>query len=316
MSLAPLPLPPIFSMLLMLVLVCVGCASGAARPDAPVAAQTLPDGIYDLRSGERIEQPELLAALEGAAFVVVGETHNDPWHHEVQAIIYDHLGSRDRVVALGLEMFQRPFQAPLDDYVAGRIDEATMLDRTEYATRWGFDTAFYSGMWRLAQARKHPIIALNAPKVWTRTTSKVGVENLPAEIKQALPTLDLTNVAHKDWMREVFKGHGMNMEPAKFDRFYQAQVIWDETMADSAASFAANNPGVAQVVVLAGSGHVLSRYGIPSRIQRRAPQATILTVIPETLSDPLTTARLDAWKTSNHADFVWVKTTQMPAGHP
>lgn len=315
MSCAPLALSPAFCMLAMLALCCVGCASASVKQE-PAADGALPDGIYDLRSGTRLDESALLKQLEGARYVVIGETHNDPWHHEVQAAIYKHLGDQGGVVALGLEMFQRPFQGPLDAYVAGTIDEPTMLERTEYATRWGFDTAFYNVMWRLARARKHPIIALNAPKVWTRTTSRQGVENLPPEIRQALPELDLSNAAHKEWMREVFKGHGMNMEPEKFDRFYQAQVIWDETMADSAAAFAKANPQVRQVVVLAGSGHVLNRYGIPSRIQRRDPEAKVLTVIPETLSAPLTQARLQGWQKSGYADFVWVKTTQMPAGHP
>jgi hypothetical protein len=40
-------------------------------------------------------------------------------------------------LAIGLDMFQRPFQSSSSALVAGEPDEAGPLARTEYATRWG-----------------------------------------------------------------------------------------------------------------------------------------------------------------------------------
>src|SRR4028118_1600443 len=53
-----------------------------------------------------------------------------------------------------------------------------------------------------------------------------------------------------------------------FERFFTAQVLWDETMADKIAQFLKANPNY-QVVVLAGTGHIIYGYGIPSRVARR-----------------------------------------------
>jgi uncharacterized iron-regulated protein len=53
-----------------------------------------------------------------------------------------------------------------------------------------------------------------------------------------------------------------------FERFLQAQVLWDETMAEKIAQFVKANPDY-QVVVLAGKGHIVYGYGIPSRVERR-----------------------------------------------
>ncbi|MFM7788781.1 MAG: ChaN family lipoprotein, partial [Microcystis panniformis] len=53
-----------------------------------------------------------------------------------------------------------------------------------------------------------------------------------------------------------------------FDRFFLAQVLWDETMADAIAKFWQAHPEY-QIIVLAGKGHIAYGYGIPSRVQRR-----------------------------------------------
>ncbi|NEO00703.1 MAG: ChaN family lipoprotein, partial [Moorea sp. SIO3I7] len=53
-----------------------------------------------------------------------------------------------------------------------------------------------------------------------------------------------------------------------FDNFFTAQVLWDETMAEKIALFAQANPDY-QVVVIAGQGHIIYGYGIPSRVARR-----------------------------------------------
>jgi len=44
--------------------------------------------------------------------------------------------------------------------------------------------------------------------------------------------------------------------------------LWDETMAEKIAEFVKANPDY-QVVVLAGKGHIIYGYGIPSRVERR-----------------------------------------------
>jgi uncharacterized iron-regulated protein len=61
------------------------------------------------------------------------------------------------------------------------------------------------------------------------------------------------------------------------DRIYTVQVIWDETMADTAAKWLAANPD-ARVVIIAGNGHChdtaivgrLKRRGITDAVSVRA----------------------------------------------
>lgn len=308
------------------ILLLVGCAAPAARPDevpdhasdTPAAAQPLEPGIYEVATGERLDPDALAMRLEDARFVVIGESHDDAFHHAVQLRVYELLQERhERPVALGMEMFHRPFQEHLDAFVAGDIDEARMLERTEYATRWGFDAAFYRPLWTLARQTHSPIVALNAPRELSRKVGRVGLDGLDdAERAQIPDDIDLGNEAHRAYLYEVFAHHGMGDDPERAERFYQAQVLWDETMADTAVTFMREHDAdVAAIVILAGRGHVERGWGIPSRIARRlGPDAahTVVTIIPVTLDEngapragaPYTS--LTHMRDEAVADFVWV----------
>ena len=68
-------------------------------------------------------------------------------------------------------------------------------------------------------------------------------------------------------IRQVTGGVRIPSAGATFDNFYQSQILWDETMAHSAADFLKEKPGY-QLVVLAGEEHIMYDSGIPQRLKR------------------------------------------------
>ena len=290
---------------------CAGAPSGAS-------SQGVEPGVYRLSDGQRIQPEELYGALSGARWVVVGESHDDAWHHQAQGLIYEGVAARRAgPVALGMEMFQRPFQGPLDAYVAGSIDEAAMLEQTEYAERWGFDVEMYAPLWRGAAARGARVVALNAPRELSRAVAQKGLDGLSdAERAQVPAEMDLSSREHRAWMKGIFGQHGHGMDEATFERFYSAQVLWDETMAQTAWESMQGRGAGEAMVVLAGSGHVMNGWGIPSRLRRRAGEdaqvATVVLVTPGRgmaggdgeVVDEGTLAR---WRAEGYADYVWIK---------
>ena len=58
--------------------------------------------------------------------------------------------------------------------------------------------------------------------------------------------------------------------PSGFERFLEVQMLWDETMAQTAADYLAANPGKT-LVILAGTAHVGYVDAIPRRLWRRYP---------------------------------------------
>jgi uncharacterized iron-regulated protein len=171
-------------------------------------------------------------------------------------------------MAIGMEMFQRPFQNTLDDFIEGRLSEMDFLKQSEYFKRWGFDYSLYKPILDFAREEKIPVIALNLPKELTAKVSHSGIDSLSDEEKKEIPEeLDFSDDEYRERLKEIFSMH-KDADKKDFNNFYQSQILWDETMALSVDEFLNNNPDKT-IIVLAGQGHLRYGSGIPKRTFRR-----------------------------------------------
>ncbi len=269
----------------------------------------------------------------------LGENHRNPHDHWAQLHMVDQLTARNRkagvATALGMEMFQRPFQGVLDDFAARRIDEAALLSRSGWKDRWGFDWSLYRPMVVMARDRGATLVALNAPRELTKKVSRRGVDRLEPGDRRALPELVLDDADHRAWWDSMMEamggahGHstaqdgdesqdgddeadepGSESEPghagksagdgkpdkkkhapsaeekeadedadarAAGERIYAAQVLWDESMAESASAWLKAGKDARarrQIIILAGNGHC-HESAIVRRIERRGVSAAV-----------------------------------------
>jgi len=219
----------------------------------------------------------VIEGLSWKKIVYVGEYHDRFAHHNVQLQIIRGLHRKDPKLAVGMEMFQRPFQKTLDEYVSGSIDEREFLVRAEYFKRWNFDYNLYKPLLDFARAEKIPVVALNLRKEITDKVSKTGMDSLSEEERKDVPAqMDFSDTEYRDRLLQVFSQHRGSAD-RNFDFFYQAQLLWDEGMARSIDDYLRKNPDQ-RMVVLAGQGHLLYGSGIPKRTFRRnhADYATVL----------------------------------------
>jgi uncharacterized iron-regulated protein len=223
--------------------------------------------------------PELAEDLRDADIVYFGESHDDRDQHALEHLVFSEMERHDGPLLLGLEMFQTPFQDALDAYVRGDIDEREMLRRTEYFDRWRYDYTFYAPLWRLCRARGHRVVALNAPAAVSRKVGRTGVASLDAEERSAIAAdVQLGVPAYEERVRAIMNGVHPMPEP-QLTYMVEAQTVWDETMAESAArALTEAGPG-ARMFVVAGRFHVQGRNGIPDRVARRVPGLRSLIVI-------------------------------------
>ena len=279
-------------------------ATTTPKPEPVVALDgaALPYQVLE-RKGTQIDDAAFLTRISHARAVCVGEEHPNPHHHWVQLHVVRELAKRrgkDKF-AVGLEMIQRPFQGPLDDYAAKRIDSDALRSRTGWAERWGYDFSFYGPTLDAAIASGGSLLALNAPKELVKKIVRHGLESLTADEKAQVPELKLDDAAHRAWFDALMDGmggsgahtsnkqageapdnpHGKTEDetPAmpSAERIYTAQVLWDETMADGGATWLKAN-ATGHLVILAGNGHChdsaiiarLKRRGIDDALSIRA----------------------------------------------
>ena len=216
---------------------------------------------------------EILQQLVKAKVVYLGETHDSAEDHQAQLKIVREMQRQNRKIAIAMEMFQRPFQSAIDNYLAGKLTQEQLVEQTEYDRRWRFPWESYAPILRFAKENQLPVLALNTPSEVTRKVASQGLESLTAEEKKHIAPISeirTDNAEYRQLLLEVYQQHqkaGQGYSTA-FEIFLQAQVLWDETMAEKIAEFVKANPDY-QVVVLAGKGHIIYGYGIPSRVERR-----------------------------------------------
>lgn len=211
---------------------------------------------------------EIVKKVSRKKIIYVGEYHDQYSHHYVQLEVIKRLYTENPKIAVGMEMFQRPFQKTLDEYISGAISEREFLKNSEYFKRWGFDYNLYKPILDFCRERHIPVVALNVGREITEKVSKSGLDSLTEDEKKEIPAkLDLSDEEYRQRLKEVFESHS-GSDDKSFDYFYQAQIVWDETMAFSIDEFMKKNPDY-RMVVIAGGGHVAHGSGIPKRAYRR-----------------------------------------------
>ncbi len=242
--------------------------------------------ILDLKAIQPLDS--LSNQLGKYRVIFVGESHTDYGHHLNQlAVIKKTHQKWGGDLSIGLEMIQQPFQSALDDYIAGRINERQMLRKVEWYKRWKYDFRLYRPIFDYAKANKIPLIALNIPHEVTKRVSKSSIKGLSQKDRALLPKiLDRSNKNYAARLKSVYSmhSHGVKNNSKDFENFYDAQLAWDEGMAFSASKYLKKHPKQ-KMVVIAGSGHLINREGIPSRLDRQLGKNSMVILNRSNISD-------------------------------
>ncbi len=231
--------------------------------------------VIDLSS--LITLDRLIEQISDRQVLFVGESHDRYEHHLNQLAVIEHQHARHPVLAIGLEFFQQPFQPVLDDYIAGKIDEAEFIRRTEYFDRWRYDYRLYRPIFRYAREHGIPLIALNVEKEITDQVREGGMESLDEAQQARIPQqIDRDDEKYRKRLEAIFKHHPQT-ESSDFERFLDIQLLWDEGMAERAAGWLREHPD-GHMVILAGVGHLVYGTGIPNRLKRRVPVSSAIVI--------------------------------------
>jgi len=254
--------------------------------------------ILRCESGAPATRAELREALLAARVIYVGESHDQAAHHAVQREVIATLLEADPSLAIGLEMVQRPYQAPLDGYVAGELDEAALLAGIEWSERWRLDFALYRPIFELARQHRARLVALNARRELTRAIARGGEESLDPTLRAELPAdMVRDDAEHRAFVLSLFGEHHADMDPAMLERMLLAQLVWDETMGLTVAETMQTEGAPHRMVVLAGRAHVERGLGIPRRAERRGAGPRVI-VLPASAEERT--------ELRGACDFAWI----------
>jgi uncharacterized iron-regulated protein len=272
---------------LLVAVALLSCTT--TRPAIEVGAWQAPLGrahpltgrIWDARAGRFVMPAAVVTGLTAARYVLLGERHDNPDHHRVQAALVRALLAAGRRPALAFEMFTADDAAAIARHLASAPRDAAGLAVAVDWTRSGWpDWAYYQPIAQAALDAGLPIIAANLSPSTARALAR-GQRGALSEQLAARYTLDrpLPDGAQAALAAEIHAAHCGVLPADRVEGMVLAQRARDATLADSMPA------GPDGAVLIAGNGHVRHDRGVPFYLRAREPGAAIAVVSPVEVRD-------------------------------
>lgn len=258
------------------------------------------------------------AAVVDADLVALGELHQTPGVHRTHHALLRAMYARRPNMVIAMEMFERDVQTVLLQYLGGVIDEGEFRAKSRPWPNYARD---YRPVIEFAKQRGLMVLAANAPRPLATKAAKEGLGAVMGD-KHLARTTSAPQDGYWESFQEMMAGHGGMLGDDGMARFYAAQCLKDDTMAESIADhlkgFEPDRRPLA--VLICGRAHSDHGWGTVQRVVERLPGIEVRVLSAETVDDPATEV---VAADGDVADFVVVAATPqrdpmpaMPAAKP
>jgi uncharacterized iron-regulated protein len=283
------------------------CLLGAcASPGSGSDGSSLVGRIFDARTGAFVDEDELFDQLAATRFVLLGERHDRPEHHRLQARIVRALAARGRRPAVAFEMLRADVSESLA--LASSAPDPTpegVRRAVEWDTSGWPDFAIYEPVFAAALEAGLPLAAADLPVHALGRLSHGGLAGLDAGSRETLLLDQPVPAALREALAEdVVEGHCRRLPERAIPVMVDVQLTRDANLAR--ALHAEAEAGGDGAVLIAGARHVRRDWGVPWWLERRTPGASVRSVAfidaPPEQHDPGPKAQ--------QYDLVWYTSTE------
>jgi uncharacterized iron-regulated protein len=265
--------------LLALLVVLAGCRTGAtSAPWQSVVGREhrLVGRIWDVAARRFVDETAVVARIAETRYLLLGEKHDNPDHHVLQARMIRALAATRRRPAVAFEMFTPSQARGLARYLAAHPREAAGIGE---AVNWKSSGWPAWGMYEpIAQAALDAgltIVPANLDDDWIRAVGRQGVAALDAAfVRRHGLDQPLATDVREAMAEEIRDSHCGHAPEGRVGGMIGVQRARDAQMAD-ALLIAPGNDGA---VLIAGAGHVRNDYGVPAYVRRMDSAARTVSV--------------------------------------
>lgn len=263
---------------LLLALLCIqtmahvaatAWADAGPQPDRAITA-------WSAASAAEVDRETLQKAIINADYLIIGEIHDNPHHHQLQAELTAHFGdSHGGTASVGFEQLSIE-QQPLIDAFYQREDQAAASFGK--AVNWSDsgwpDYAIYQPLFAAALQHNLAIVPLMFSSDIIRDIMRDGVgAALPdAAITRLRPDSLLSAEERSLLESEMQDAHCGKLPDSMLPTMVDVQIARDAFMAYRMAQAAE------RAVIITGNGHARRDRGIPHFLQRARPDAHIVVI--------------------------------------
>jgi len=223
-----------------------------------------------------IDQVQLRRAITRADYLIIGEIHDNPQHHQLQADLLGHFAdSHDAAISVGYEQLSVDQQPLLDAFHEQATATADSFGEAVVWSQSGWpDYAIYRPLFAATLERGLPIVPLMFPLATTRDIVSEGIEVALTEdaLARLRPDTLLSAEARAAVEAEMQDAHCGKLPDPMLPAMVDVQIARDAFMAYRIVQAAE------RAVIITGNGHARRDRGIPQFIQRLRPDAAIVVV--------------------------------------
>ncbi len=252
--------------------------------DAPIAGRSwvstedrshpLVGKIWDARGARFVDEATLAAAVASADFVALGEVHDNPDHHLLQARLVRATTASGRRPALAFEMLTADQQATVDAALARAPKDPDALAETWKTSRWP-DFQYYRPIFAAGLEARLPVVAANLPREQVRQIMLKERDALDEDLRVRLareePIPDAVMSALREEMNE---SHCGALPATMLDPLVLAQRARDARMAERLVTAGAGRGAI----LITGNGHARVDRGVPALVAKDAPGKKVVAV--------------------------------------
>jgi len=285
-----------------------GCATGSAvrLEEQPLSksrdwvstlgrANPLVGGIWQVREHRFVDEATLVGALTQADFILLGETHDNPDHHLLQAKLVQAICSTGRQPALAFEMLQTNKQAAVNSALVGRTPTPeTLAAAVDWKhSRWP-DFAIYRPIFAAGIRAGLPLLAADLTQESVRLFSSEGLSAFSSAVRGLLDRAGpLPPKLEREMEDEMESVHCGQLPRSALAHLVVLQRARDASLANRLLTADAefSSAGYEQgAILIAGSGHVRTDRGVPAYVSREAPERSVVSVafleVSASMSEP------------------------------
>jgi uncharacterized iron-regulated protein len=270
----------LYSAVLVLIVAFVACAVAGCAVTSWRSTlgrnHPLTGRIWDVSSGRFIDRQSLLSRLARADFLLLGERHDNPDHHQLQAAVLRSLIAVGRRPAVGFEMLGLDDTKAIADHLAAAPNDATGLGRAVGWNERGWpDWALYQPIAEAALKANLRIVATNLPLATARKMSRDGLAALEPRVVR---DLDLerppSESVFASMAADLRNSHCGYASEENVKAMVGVQRARDAQMTESLIA-AGDRDGA---ILVAGAGHVRNDYGIPVYLSAKAAGKLVISI--------------------------------------
>ena len=223
--------------------------------------------VWDTAAKKIISLDELAVRARAAELVLLGETHDNPVHHQIQNALLRSVSADGKRPALVMEQFDFEQQAAIDIAMSARTSRAAALQMLEQEMEQGWEWPQYRALIETAKDRDFPLKAANLSRGRLQQVSRRGFAALgDGEAKRLALDVGWTAAQQAQMEQQILDGH-CGVLPAKAAMaIANAQRARDAMMADALLSASTGS-----AVAIFGREHVRRDLSVPVYLAVRAP---------------------------------------------